>query len=76
MDAGRYTFALDIPPDFQRDVLAGHRPRIQLNIDATRMTQAFNGNMVRAGASSPTRSTPSPKGTGWRLRCRSISIFG
>ena len=24
MDAGRYTFALDIPPDFQRDVLAGH----------------------------------------------------
>jgi ABC-2 type transport system permease protein len=45
MDAGRYTFALDIPPDFQRDVLAGHRPRIQLNIDATRMTQAFNGNM-------------------------------
>jgi ABC-2 type transport system permease protein len=45
MDAGRYTFALDIPPDFQRDVLAGHRPKIQLNIDATRMTQAFNGNM-------------------------------
>lgn len=44
MDAGRYTFALDIPPDFQRDVLAGHRPRIQLNIDATRMTQAFTGN--------------------------------
>ncbi len=44
MDAGRYTFALDIPPDFQRDVLAGHRPKIQLNIDATRMTQAFNGN--------------------------------
>jgi ABC-2 type transport system permease protein len=44
MDAGRYTFVLDIPPDFQRDVLAGHRPRIQLNIDATRMTQAFTGN--------------------------------
>ena len=29
----------------ERDVLAGHRPKIQLNIDATRMTQAFNGNM-------------------------------
>ena len=44
MDSGRYTFALDIPPDFERDVLAGHRPRIQLNIDATRMSQAFTGN--------------------------------
>lgn len=44
MDAGRFTFALDIPPDFQRDVLAGRRPAIQLNIDATRMSQAFTGN--------------------------------
>ena len=44
MDAGRFTFGLDIPPDFERDVLAGHHPRIQLNIDATRMTQAFTGN--------------------------------
>ena len=44
MDSGRYTFALDIPPDFERDVLARHHPRIQLNIDATRMTQAFTGN--------------------------------
>jgi ABC-2 type transport system permease protein len=44
MDAGRFTFALDIPPDFQRDVLAEHQPRIQLNIDATRMSQAFTGN--------------------------------
>ncbi|MDX9952281.1 MAG: ABC transporter permease [Methylophilaceae bacterium] len=44
MDAGRYTFALHIPPDFQRDVLAGRSPAIQLNIDATRMSQAFTGN--------------------------------
>jgi ABC-2 type transport system permease protein len=44
MDAGRFTFALDIPPDFERDVLAKHQPRVQLNIDATRMTQAFTGN--------------------------------
>ena len=43
MDAGRYTFALDIPPDFQRDVLAGRQPAIQLNVDATRMSQAFTG---------------------------------
>jgi len=44
MDAGLDTFALDIPPDFQRDVLAGRSPAIQLNIDATRMSQSFTGN--------------------------------
>ena len=43
MDEGRYTFVIDIPPDFQRDVLAGRRPEIQVNIDATRMSQAFTG---------------------------------
>jgi len=44
MDAGDYTFALDIPPGFQRDVLAGKSPAIQLNVDATRMSQAFAGS--------------------------------
>jgi len=44
MDAGDYTFALDIPPDFQRDVLAGRSPVIQINVDATRMSQAFTGS--------------------------------
>jgi ABC-2 type transport system permease protein len=44
MDAGAYTFVLDIPPDFQRDVLAGRSPAIQLNVDATRMSQAFTGS--------------------------------
>lgn len=44
MDSGRYTFVLDIPPDFQRDVLAGRAPAMQLNVDATRMSQAFTGN--------------------------------
>jgi ABC-2 type transport system permease protein len=43
MDEGRYTFALDIPPDFQRDLLAGRQPTVQLNVDATRMSQAFVG---------------------------------
>jgi ABC-2 type transport system permease protein len=44
MDAGDYSFVLDIPSDFQRDVLAGRSPAIQLNVDATRMTQAFAGS--------------------------------
>ncbi len=43
MDAGIDTFALDIPPDFQRDLIGGKAPTIQLNIDATRMSQAFTG---------------------------------
>jgi ABC-2 type transport system permease protein len=43
MDAGMDTFALVIPPHFQREVLAGSEPAIQVNVDATRMTQAFIG---------------------------------
>jgi len=44
LDEGAYTFVLDIPPNFQRDVLAGSSPEIQLNVDATRMTQALTGS--------------------------------
>ena len=43
MDAGIDTFTLVIPAGFQRDLLAGAEPAIQLNVDATRMTQAFTG---------------------------------
>ena len=44
MDAGLDTFALNIPPNFQQDVLAGRAPTIQLNTDATRVGQAFSGS--------------------------------
>jgi ABC-2 type transport system permease protein len=44
MNAGVDTFGLNVPPNFQRDVLAGRSPRAQLNVDATRMTQAYTGN--------------------------------
>ena len=43
MDADRYTFVIDIPPDFQADTLAGRRPTIQVNVDATAMSQAGRG---------------------------------
>lgn len=43
MDVGDDTFAVDIPPEFQRDLLRGRRPAVQLNVDATRMTQAYIG---------------------------------
>jgi len=41
---GRYTFVLVIPSGFQQDMLAGKKPDIQINIDATRMSQAFIGD--------------------------------
>ena len=44
MDAGKITFSLTIPPGFQRDVLAGKSVELQLNVDATRMSQAFSGS--------------------------------
>ena len=43
LDAGLFTFTLHVPAGFQRDVLAGKHPAIQLNIDATRMNEAFIG---------------------------------
>jgi ABC-2 type transport system permease protein len=43
MDAGLYTFTLNIPPNFQKDLLAGRSPTIQLNVDATQVSQAFTG---------------------------------
>jgi ABC-2 type transport system permease protein len=43
MNDGTYTFVLDIPPDFQRDVLGGRTPALQLNVDATAMIHAGIG---------------------------------
>lgn len=43
LDIGRFTFVLHIPARFERNVLAGKQPSVQLNVDATRMTQAFIG---------------------------------
>jgi ABC-2 type transport system permease protein len=44
MNAGKYTFVIDIPPNFQRDVLAGRQPGLQINVDATAMVQAGLGS--------------------------------
>ena len=43
MNTGRYTFILDIPPHFQRDVVAGRSPALQVLVDATAMMQAGIG---------------------------------
>lgn len=43
MDEGRFMFVVVIPPQFERDLLAGRQPDIQVNIDATAMQQAGIG---------------------------------
>ena len=74
MDLGTYNFTLVIPNHFQHDVLAGRQPEVQLNIDATIMSQAFIGATYiksialgevneyltgqRAGADLPIRLVP------------------
>jgi ABC-2 type transport system permease protein len=43
MDAGTYTFVIDIPPDFQADAAGGRLPAVQVNVDATAMAMAGAG---------------------------------
>ncbi|HTP85030.1 MAG TPA: ABC transporter permease [Alphaproteobacteria bacterium] len=43
MNSGRLTFVVEIPPKFEYDVLAGRKPTVQIDIDATAMSQAGNG---------------------------------
>jgi len=44
MNTSIYTFIIDIPPHFERDVLAGRQPAVQVNVDATAMVQAGLGS--------------------------------
>jgi ABC-2 type transport system permease protein len=44
MNKGRYTFVVDIPPNFERDVLGGRQPALQIDVDATAMRQAGLGS--------------------------------
>lgn len=43
MDKGKYTFILTIPPNYEKEILQGLSPQIQLLVDATAMTQASIG---------------------------------
>jgi len=44
MNSGKFTFVIDIPPDFERYVLAGYQPGLQIDVDATAMVQAGLGS--------------------------------
>lgn len=64
MDSGRYTFVVVIPDGFQADVVAGRKPTIQVNIDATAMMQAGIGDGYISGILSQViREYVSPGGT-------------
>lgn len=43
MDSGQFVFVIEIPPKFEQDALAGKKPSVQINVDATAMSQAGNG---------------------------------
>ena len=43
MNSGRLIFVVEIPPKFEQDTLAGRKPTVQIDVDATAMTQAGNG---------------------------------
>jgi ABC-2 type transport system permease protein len=43
MDAGKYTFVVDVPPKFQADLERDATPTIQIVTDATAMSQAGRG---------------------------------
>jgi ABC-2 type transport system permease protein len=43
MDRGRLLFVVEIPPNFQSDVLAQRKTSLQINVDATAVAQAGNG---------------------------------
>lgn len=45
LDRGTYSFTLDVPPNFQRDVMAGREPAMQLNVDATLVSEAYIGSV-------------------------------
>jgi ABC-2 type transport system permease protein len=43
MDTGRFTFVIDVSPNFEADLERQRRAPIQLNVDATAMTQVTTG---------------------------------
>lgn len=43
MDSGQFIFVINIPPNFEANLLVDGKPEVQVNIDATAMSIAGNG---------------------------------
>jgi len=72
MDEGKYTFVIVIPSHFQADVMKGLRPTVEVNVDATAMSQASRGatyireiilNEVRSFLGTRSKTSTSRDGT-------------
>ena len=74
MDIGAYAFVLDMPPRLEADLLRGRNPTIQLNIDATAMTQAaVGGGYVASIVRQETASFLRSRGIDRQLPIRSVT---
>ncbi len=77
MDQGRLMFVVAIPPRFERDLVAGRNPSLQVNIDATAMQQAGIGagyirNIVTDRVESFLKRTDVPTSTPLNLVVRKL----
>jgi ABC-2 type transport system permease protein len=54
MDSGKYTFVVDVPPNFQHDLEKNVKPTIQIVTDATAMSQAGRGPQYIQNIITPT----------------------
>jgi ABC-2 type transport system permease protein len=67
MDKGELLLVVEIPPDFQADILAQRTTEIQINVDATVVAQAGNGaSYLRTAISNEVQNfIAGRKGPGW-----------
>ncbi len=68
MNRGEFIFVVNVPPQFESDILAGRRPEIQVNIDATAMSVAGNGaSYVQSIVTQEVRGFIDERGSGIAL---------
>jgi ABC-2 type transport system permease protein len=75
MDTGEIMFVLSFPPGFEADVIVGKTPAVQLQVDATAVSQAQLGtdyiaNIVQAEARAFLSGNPDPPDPPLRLELR------
>jgi ABC-2 type transport system permease protein len=57
MDKGELLFVVEVPPNFQADILAQRKTSLQINVDATAVAQAGNGaNYLKTALSNTVHS--------------------
>ena len=63
MDKGELLFVVEIPPNFQADILAQRKTEVQINVDATAVAQAGNGaNYLKSAISNEVQNFLNARG--------------